>query len=58
LWGSLASCVPIANRHARRLSIAAQDAILPHGIAPFLTVMPLEGSNINAADLAALHVEC
>src|ERR1019366_4813194 len=28
LWGSLASCVPIGNRHVRRLSIAAQDAIL------------------------------
>src|ERR1035438_3437596 len=41
LWGSLAGCVPIGNRHARRLSIAAQDAILPHGIAPFLTVMLL-----------------
>jgi hypothetical protein len=26
----LASCVPVANRHARRLPIAAQDAILPH----------------------------
>jgi len=31
LWGSLISCVPIANRHARRFSIAAQDAILPTG---------------------------
>jgi hypothetical protein len=30
LWGSLASCVPVGNRHARRLPIAAQDAILPH----------------------------
>jgi hypothetical protein len=30
LWGSLPSCVPIANRHARRLAIAAQDGILPH----------------------------
>src|ERR1022692_2394442 len=30
LWGSLPSCVPIGNRHARRLPIAAQDAILPH----------------------------
>lgn len=30
LWGSLVSCVPIANRHARRLSIVAQDTILPH----------------------------
>jgi len=30
LWGSLASCVPVANRHARRLPTAAQDAILPH----------------------------
>jgi len=30
LWGSLASCVPVANRHARRLPVAAQDAILPH----------------------------
>ncbi|MGD0668688.1 MAG: hypothetical protein ABSB23_14100 [Bryobacteraceae bacterium] len=29
-WGSLVSCVPIGNRHARRFSIAAQDAILPH----------------------------
>ena len=29
-WGSLVSCVPIANRHARRLAIAAQDVILPH----------------------------
>jgi hypothetical protein len=30
LWGSLASCVPIANRHAQGLSIPAQDGILPH----------------------------
>jgi len=30
LWGSLTSCVPVGNRHARRLPIAAQDAILPH----------------------------
>jgi hypothetical protein len=30
MWGSLISCVPIDNRHARRLAIAAQDAILPH----------------------------
>jgi len=30
LWGSVASCVPVGNRHARRLPIAAQDAILPH----------------------------
>src|SRR5271157_3370013 len=32
--GSLASCVPVGNRHARRAQrappIAAQDAILPH----------------------------
>jgi len=27
---SLASCVPIGNRHARRLTIVAQDSILPH----------------------------
>jgi hypothetical protein len=26
----LASCVPVGNRHARRVAIAAQDAILPH----------------------------
>ena len=26
----MASCVPVGNRHARRLPIAAQDAILPH----------------------------
>jgi len=30
LWGGLTSCVPVGNRHARRLPIAAQDAILPH----------------------------
>src|ERR1017187_5290646 len=29
LWGSLLSCVPIGNRHTRRLPIAAQDSILP-----------------------------
>ena len=32
LWGSLASCVPVGNRHTRRLPIAAQDTILPHRI--------------------------
>jgi hypothetical protein len=32
LWGSLAGCVPVANRHARRLPIAAQDTILPHSV--------------------------
>ncbi|MGD0666767.1 MAG: TolC family protein [Bryobacteraceae bacterium] len=38
LWGSLASCVPIGNRHARRLPIAAQDAILPHKKEPRLAI--------------------
>src|ERR1035438_6619004 len=37
LWGSLASCVPVGNRHARRLPIAAQDAILPHRNRTFLS---------------------
>ena len=31
-WGSLASCAPIGNRRARRLTTAAQDNILPHRI--------------------------
>lgn len=30
VWGSLLSCVPIGNRHGRRLLIDAQDAILPY----------------------------
>src|ERR1019366_4898304 len=34
---SLASCVPVGNRHARRLPIAAQDAILPHRNRTFLS---------------------
>jgi hypothetical protein len=44
LWGSLASCVPIGNRHARRLPIAAQDAILPHYPACSLTFIRIPSS--------------
>ena len=43
LWGSLASCGPIANRTSRRLPTAAQDAILPHRRPHVLTVRCLEG---------------
>jgi hypothetical protein len=39
LWGSLPSCVPIDNRYARRLSIAAQDVILPRKEARLTTAL-------------------
>jgi hypothetical protein len=38
--GRQATCVPIANRHARRLAIAAQDGILPHSNPPWGIASP------------------
>ena len=49
LWGRLATCKPIGNRPARRFAIAAQDAILPHGIAA--CALLFFGVALSAADL-------